>query len=207
MDNLKIYNSVREVPDNAQKPIQGGNINGFTDINPMWRIKVLTEQFGPCGFGWYTEIMDQWIVAGPDGKQAAFCNINLYVKMGGEWSKPIPGTGGSAFVNIFKGSPVTSDEAYKMAYTDAISVSCKALGIGADVYWDKDQTKYSDQGSNPPASGAMILTIQRAMESLGITEKQLFYNIGVKSWDEIGTLEFESAMEKFDAEKKKRGIA
>ena len=56
MDNLKIYNSVREVPEEAKKLIQAGNIKGFTDINPMWRIKTLTEQFGPCGFGWYSEI-------------------------------------------------------------------------------------------------------------------------------------------------------
>ena len=37
----------------------------------------------------------------------------------------------------------TSDECFKMALTDAISVACKALGIGADVYWDKDSTKYN----------------------------------------------------------------
>lgn len=207
MDNLKIYNSVREVPEEAKKMIQAGNIKGFTDINPMWRIKTLTEQFGPCGFGWYSEITKQWLEAGEDGKVAAFCNINLYVKWGGEWSKPIQGTGGSAFVNLFKGSPATSDEAYKMAYTDAISVACKSLGIGADVYWEKDRTKYSEQAENPPASGAMIATIQKAMEALGITEKQLFYNLSVRSWDEIGTQEFKVAMEKFDAEKKKRGIA
>ena len=53
----------------------------------------------------------------------------------------------------------------------------------------------------------MISTIQKAMESLEITEKQLFYNLGVRSWDEIGTQEFKVAMEKFEAEKKKRGIA
>jgi uncharacterized protein with PIN domain len=29
-----------------------------------------------------------------------------------------------------------------MAYTDAISVACKLLGFGADVYWAKDNTKY-----------------------------------------------------------------
>lgn len=29
-----------------------------------------------------------------------------------------------------------------MALTDALSVACKALGIAADVYWDKDKTKY-----------------------------------------------------------------
>ena len=36
------------------------------------------------------------------------------------------------------------DECYKKASTDALSVACKNLGIGADVYWDKDTDKYID---------------------------------------------------------------
>ena len=52
MENLELYNSWREVPQNAQKTITGGNLNGKTDINPMWRIKVLTDKAGPVGFGW-----------------------------------------------------------------------------------------------------------------------------------------------------------
>ena len=36
----------------------------------------------------------------------------------------------------------------KMALTDAISVACKSLGIGADVYWNKDNTKYNDGKKN-----------------------------------------------------------
>ena len=59
MDNLKIYNAVREVPKEAQKSIGGGRLKGMTDINPMWRIKTLTEQFGACGIGWYYEITDK----------------------------------------------------------------------------------------------------------------------------------------------------
>ena len=53
MTNLDIYNKVREVPNKAKKNIGGGRLKGMTDINPMWRIKTLTEQFGPAGFGWY----------------------------------------------------------------------------------------------------------------------------------------------------------
>ena len=35
-----------------------------------------------------------------------------------------------------------SDEAFKMAYTDALSVCCKMLGFAADIYFEKDRTKY-----------------------------------------------------------------
>ena len=44
------------------------------------------------------------------------------------------------------GQPVSTvhidDEAYKKAYTDAVSVACKALGFAADVYYRQDETKY-----------------------------------------------------------------
>ena len=141
-ENLDIYNAVRNVPADAKKAIRGGRLNGKTDINPMWRIKTLTEHFGPCGIGWSYEITKQWLETGHGGEIAAFCNINLYVCVNGEWSRAIPGTGGSAFVASESKGLYTSDECFKMALTDALSVACKALGFGADVYWEADSTKY-----------------------------------------------------------------
>lgn len=147
MENLKIYDSVRKVPDNAKRAISAGRLKGKTDINPMWRIKSLTEAFGPCGIGWKYTITEKRLEPGANGEISAFVDISLFVKVGGEWSDAIPGTGGSAFVAKEKSGMYTSDECFKMALTDAISVACKALGMGADVYWDADRTKYSA----PPA--------------------------------------------------------
>lgn len=154
MDNMTIYNKVREVPQTALKVIQAGRLKDKYDINPMWRLKVLTETFGMCGFGWKYEIKKQWLEEGANNEISAFVNIDLYVKHEGEWSAAIPGTGGSMFVAKESKGPYTSDECFKMALTDAISVACKALGIGADVYWNKDKTKYNTteqpkQGSEP----------------------------------------------------------
>lgn len=146
--NLKIYNAVKKVPVEAKRAITGGRLKGKTEINPMWRIKALTEQFGPCGIGWYYEITKQWLE--PSGTEvAAFVNILLYIKVGDEWSKPIPGVGGAMFVEQQKSGSYVSDECYKMATTDAISVACKQLGIGADVYWEADKTKYTDPAQQP----------------------------------------------------------
>ena len=148
MDNMKIYNAAKECPANALKPIAAGRLKGKSDINPMWRIKTLTEQFGACGIGWYYDIDEQRLEAGANGEIAAFCNISLYIRIDGEWSKPIKGTGGSMFVANEKNGLYTSDECFKMALTDAISVACKALGFAADVYWNADRTKY-DQTREP----------------------------------------------------------
>lgn len=144
MDNMIYYNATRSVPKEAKKEIKGGRLRGMIDINPMWRIKTLTEQFGPVGVGWYYDIKSKTIQDGANGEKAAFVDIDLYVKINGEWSNPIQGTGGSSFVAKERGGLYTSDECFKMALTDAISVSCKALGIGADVYYEKDKTKYTD---------------------------------------------------------------
>ena len=144
-ENLKIYNAVRECPKEALKPISAGRLKGKSDINPMWRIKKLTELYGPAGIGWYYEIVKQWLETGANNEISAFCNINLYIKVNGEWSKPIQGTGGSSFVAKQNSGLYVSDECFKMALTDAISVACKALGFAANVYWDNDKTKYSPQ--------------------------------------------------------------
>lgn len=142
-NNLDLYNRVRKVPKEAIKSIAAGRLKGMSDINPMWRIKMLTEEFGVCGFGWKYEIIRMWNENGGNGVISSFVHINLFVKMNGEWSEPIQGVGGSSFVTNEKNGLYTSDESFKMALTDAISVACKALGMGADVYWDKDSTKYS----------------------------------------------------------------
>ena len=151
MDNLTIYNKVRNVPDSAKRRIEAGRLKGKTDINPMWRIKALTEKFGPCGFGWKYVITDKRLEQGANGEVAAFLDIDLFVKADGVWSDAIPGTGGSAFVTKEKNGLYTSDECFKMALTDAISVACKALGFGADVYWDADKSKYDKPESKQEA--------------------------------------------------------
>ena len=155
--NLEIYNNVREVPQEAMKKIGGGRLKGMTDINPMWRIKILTEQFGAIGQGWKYEIVKREIIDGANEEKAAFVDINLYYKIKDVWSEPIPGTGGSMFVTKESKGLYTSDECFKMALTDAISVACKGLGVGADIYWDKDRTKYSAKGkeaTKPPVKPA-----------------------------------------------------
>ena len=143
--SLEIYNKAREVPKEAQKEIKGGRLSGMTDINPMWRIKKLTELFGPCGFGWKYEITEKRLETGGNDEIAAFVDINLYIKHNKEWSEPIPGTGGSSFVAKERRGLHTSDECFKMALTDAIGIACKALGFAADIYFNKDRTKYTRQ--------------------------------------------------------------
>lgn len=157
-ENLKLYEQFRNVPDIAKKPISAGRLKGMTDISPMWRIKTLTEAFGACGFGWKYTVDKQWVESGADGAVMAFCNISLYVKRDGEWSEGIPGTGGAALVAKESRGLYSDDEAFKKALTDAMSVACKALGMAADVYWDKD-SKYSGEQEAPAAQEILMCRV------------------------------------------------
>ena len=172
--NLSIYERVRSVPKEAKKEIEAGRLKGKHDINPMWRIKALTEVFGPAGFGWYTEVVRTWTEASESGEMAVFVDINLFVKKDGEWSRPIFGNGGNKLIANEKKYengqqvyiPYLDDDAYKKAYTDAISVAAKALGVGADVYFEKDKGKYASQ-AKPSAEESQQAPSKPVLSSKG----------------------------------------
>lgn len=144
-NNLRFYNQGRTVPADALKEIRAGRLKGMSDINPMWRMKRLTEIFGPVGFGWKYTIERQWAEAyGQEVK--VFCNISLFIRdpETHEWSDAIPGVGGSAVVSSEKNGPYVNDEAYKMALTDALSIAMKPLGIGADIWYGGNATGHNE---------------------------------------------------------------
>jgi len=151
--NMRIWNKVEKPPAEVLEEIAGGHMKGKTSINPMWRLQALTEQFGPCGVGWKIIIDRLWDVPGPEGQAFAFAQIRLYIReKEGEWGEPIPGVGGSLLVakQYVKGTKDTrlymNDDAFKMACTDALSVSCKDLGFGAAVHYDQwDGKNYKER--------------------------------------------------------------
>ena len=153
--NVRFYHQFMNTPKDAQKSFNNGRFSG-TDINPMYRIKVLTEVFGPSGFGWWTQnVRYEFVEAditntaaenAPQQKETSvFCELELIVKdpETGEISQPIYGVGGNTYIAWGKYGPRASDEAKKMAYTDALSIACKSLGIGHDIWYSNDRTKYT----------------------------------------------------------------
>ena len=155
MDNMEIYNKVRRTPNEARKQIEAGRLAGYTDINPMWRIKKLTEIFGPCGSGWKYEVINTRILDGGSkvyehGKGETFSPVTVCEKCvfvdvllryrldDGSWSEGVFGTGGAHYVSTEKNAPYTDDDAFKKATTDALGNACKYLGMSADIFFAAD---------------------------------------------------------------------
>lgn len=143
---MAIYDELRTPPKDAIKAIVGGNMKGKSDINPQWRVEKMTAVFGPVGVGWTWEIERLWLEPAANGDVAAFALVHVRWKgADGEWSHAIPGIGGNMFVK----NGHVSDECFKMATTDALSVALKSLGMAADVYRGIFDTKY--QAETPKA--------------------------------------------------------
>lgn len=206
MDNLEYFNIGRVVPDKAKKTIQAGRLKGMTDIRPMWRIEKLTEMFGPVGIGWNTKTLNKEIIEGANGEKIAVVDIHLFVKykgIDGEWSEPIEGSGGSSFISKEKNGYYTSDECFKMAFTDALSVACKSIGIGADVYWgdskyNKPTTESNKQESRPVEKMATKEQLQIIM-NLDVELKDKLRNTYKK---DVAKLSYKEAYEAINSLKK-----
>ena len=144
-NNLRYYLQGCEVPKDALKSIVAGRLKGMSDVNPMWRMKRMTEIFGPVGFGWRYTVDRQWTETYGD-EVKCFCNVSLYVRdpETREWSEAIPGCGGSAIVSKESKGIYVNDEGYKMALTDALSIAMKPLGIGANIWYDPKATGHNE---------------------------------------------------------------
>lgn len=159
-ENMKYWNAMKEVPKSAQKKISGGRLSGMTDIKPQWRLGIMTATFGPIGIGWYYKIVDRWTET-QNNEVSAHVQIELFVKIDGEWSMGITGIGGSMLLATEKKGQHHSDEAYKMALTDALSVAMKQIGVAADIYMGRDSDKYDrPKPKEEPAHGPKMTAWQ-----------------------------------------------
>ena len=166
---MELWDYWRMPPEEALKIISGGRLNGFTDINPVWRISTATKMFGPAGIGWWLEDIN--LTSQEVGNQVlAFVTLNLRYRYKDETdgeikiSQPVFGVGGSTLLRQEKSGLRPDDEAYKMAFTDAMSVAMRSLGIGADIYWQKGRNTKYDAPPEPPKE---LTVAQQRAQAMG----------------------------------------
>lgn len=177
------YNAVKTVPQSALKIIDFGKLKGKYDISPQWRWEILTEVYGMCGVGWYFDIVDtKEVLVEATGETMLYVKVNLYIKDGDEWSKPIPGYGGDFLIYKDKNGYHGNDEAFKMAVTDALGTAAKMIGVGADVYRGLQDTKINaaaekekkEKEFDPHNAYAIIL---KMANEYGLNEEQVAHQL------------------------------
>ena len=107
---------------------------------------------------------------------------NLYVKEGDKWSEPIPGFGGDFLIVKDKNGIHGNDEGYKMAITDALGSAAKVIGVAADIYRGRMESKYSRpaappapkaQASKAPRKVDILRAIAAAAKEIGVTNDDI----------------------------------
>lgn len=140
----QIWDDLKRVPPEQLKGFKrGGGFSG-TAIKPMWTIHRMTEVFGPCGTGWGMN-EPVFTVTQAGAETLVFCTVAVWFKETDTRSAPVYGVGGDKVVAIRSSGPFIDDEAFKKAYTDALTNALKHIGAGADVHmglWDGN--KYVD---------------------------------------------------------------
>jgi hypothetical protein len=149
MEPLGIYNELKSVPSEFLKEIGAGRLKGMSDIKPQWRIMKLTELFGPCGIGWKVQNVQFEYKQVSNNEIVVNCRLEFLYKWNDVWSEPIPATGGSKLATNESKGLYVSDEAEKMAYTDALSVAGKMIGLASDIYMGYGG-KYDGVNTNTP---------------------------------------------------------
>jgi hypothetical protein len=133
-NNLDLWNKLGKTdPDHTKSFTRGGGFKG-TAIKPIYTEQKMTEHFGPCGVGWGFSEPKFQVVPASEGQIAVYCWLDLWYSHEGKISAPVPGVGGDMVVIKQSSGLRTNDEAFKAAFTDAISNAMKHIGMSADVH-------------------------------------------------------------------------
>ncbi|HET6522017.1 MAG TPA: hypothetical protein VFG47_19675 [Geminicoccaceae bacterium] len=144
--NLRFWDQLKRTDPKATKPFtRSGGFRG-TQIDPTWRLRMMTETFGPIGKGWGYEQLEWTVVEG-----MAFVCVRVWYRdpETGEQHWTGPQWGGTELVRRRRDGPgEPNDEAFKMSITDALGKCLLQIGLAADVHLGLfDDSKYRDDAA------------------------------------------------------------
>lgn len=141
-DNLELWNKLGKTdPAHTKSFTRAGGFRG-TAIKPMWSYHRMTEEFGPCGIGWGIGYPQFQVVAAGD-ETLVYCTASVWYR---DADNCVYGVGGDKVLSKTKNGLATDDEAFKKAFTDAVTNALKLIGVGADVHMGMfDDSKYVNE--------------------------------------------------------------
>ena len=141
MNKTELWDKLgRTDPAHTKQFTRSGGFKG-TAIKPMWSYRRMTEEFGPCGVGWGINHPEFQVVHNPASEEIlVYCTVSVWHE---NREQCVYGVGGDKVAGRNKYGAVTDDEAFKKAFTDAVTNALKMIGVGADVHMGMfDDNKY-----------------------------------------------------------------
>lgn len=175
------------------RPITGRRF-AMTAISPMYVVRRLTEEFGPCGIGWGLNVKAQGFERLDNETVLHWVHVVLWY-IHEDKRGEIEHIGCTLASYQSSAGPVRDEDAPKKSVTDALTKAASLLGIGFDVHAGLADSKYEQGGvvkapdaTFPPieeigspeaATDALVKWIksaERAQLRSNWTRIQLFYS-------------------------------
>lgn len=232
MGNTDLWDKLGKTdPAHTKTFTRAGGFKG-TAIKPMFSYRRLTEEFGPCGSGWGVNEPVFQVVPGQNNEVLVFCTVSGWYMLD-EKRNTVYGVGGDKVVTYIKANEQynrperweNDDEAFKKAFTDALTNAFKLVGVGADVHMGMfDDNKYvnamKQEFSDAPRQEAgndasKPISAAEQKRQLAVIDQELLdcqslvtVNTCAETWKHIATRDGWSrdykqlAAEKFEARRK-----
>lgn len=144
-DKTALWDKLGRTDPAHTKPFtRAGGFKG-TAIKPMFSYRRMTEEFGPCGTGWGIG-KPEFQVVNAGEEVLVYCTVSIWYtdsKVTSSEVDSVFGVGGDKVLSKTQSGIRTDDEAFKKAFTDAVTNALKLIGVGADVHMGMfDDSKY-----------------------------------------------------------------
>jgi hypothetical protein len=138
-DNTSLWDKLGKTdPAHTKEFKRAGGFKG-TAIKPMFSYRRMTEEFGPCGTGWGINEPSFQVVPTAEAV-LVYCTVSVWY---GKREILVFGVGGDMVYGKRGNFTSVDDEAFKKAFTDAVTNALKLIGVGADVHMGMfDDNKY-----------------------------------------------------------------
>jgi len=172
MSKTDLWDRLGRTDPKHTKPFQrSGGFKG-TAIKPMFSYRRMTEEFGPCGEGWGINQPSFQVVPGTDGETLVYCTVSVWH---GDRANIVFGVGGDKAIAKFSSGLKSDDEAFKKAFTDAVTNALKLIGVGADVHMGLfDDSKYVNDLKNEIAAADKSAPASSSQEPVTLIERNEF---------------------------------
>jgi hypothetical protein len=140
MSKTELWDRLGKTDPSQTKQFQrAGGFRG-TAVKPIWSFRRMTEEFGPCGVGWGVGEPRFEMVHATEGEVLVYCTASVWH---GSKENIVYGVGGDKAVGKNRNGLMPDDEAFKKAFTDAVTNALKLIGVAADVHMGLfDDNKY-----------------------------------------------------------------
>ncbi len=159
MSNTELWDRVFATdPSHTSQFMRTGGFKG-TAIKPLYLIHKATEIWGPMGSAWGAETIEHVI-----HKDMVFIKARIWYPGDdlksqthvGQYKAYVEHWGGDVLIKTTKSGERPNDEAFKMAFTDAVGKCLSQLGFSADVHMGRfDDSKYVESVKKKETAASM----------------------------------------------------